>query len=72
MKPIESDWKLYSKLIPFWRDRYLQVRNRELTAILSDDGKTPTEQFWQTKERMDEEAQVLDQCLGSHSRSEPV
>lgn len=34
MNPKESDWKLYSKLIPFWRDRYLQRRNHELVAIL--------------------------------------
>ena len=69
MTPVESDWKLYSKLIPFWRDRYLTVKNREFTATLCQDGKTPTEVFWETKERVDKEAKILDQCLGRNSRS---
>lgn len=66
---LESDWKVYSKLIPVWRERYLQSKNDDLVAILSNDGKTPTERFWETKVRIDDEAKILDQFLGCHSRS---
>ena len=68
-KLLESDWKAYKRLIPSLRDRYLQRKNQKLVAILSQDGKTPTENFWQAKSLMDEQAQILHQCLGYHSRS---
>lgn len=66
---LESDWKVYSRLIPVWRDRYLQSKNNEFITILSQDDKTPTEKFWETKGRFDDEVKILDQCLGHHSRS---
>ena len=69
MTPKESDWKLYSKLVPFWRDRYLQVKNRELSASLSHEGIPPAEQFWEAKGRMDSVAGVLNEGLGHQSRS---
>ena len=45
-KPLESDWKCYTKHVPEWRERYLSRKNRELVAILSDSDKSPTERFW--------------------------
>ncbi len=69
MKPPESDWKMYRKLLPLWRDRYLQAKNQELISLLSQSGKSPTEQFWEAKTQMSEIAQLLNQCLGHTSRS---
>ena len=69
---IESDWKIYGKLIPFWRDRYLQSRNEDLHAILSEKAKSPTEKFWELKEQIDREANILNKYLGRFSRSNMV
>jgi hypothetical protein len=69
MKPLESDWKTYNKLVPLVRDRFLLGKNAELIAILSQESKTPTETFWEAKSLMDEQAEILSQCLGHHSRS---
>jgi hypothetical protein len=68
-KPHESDWKTFRKRVPEWRERYLENRNREIAAILTNSGKTPTEQFWEAEKRIDEEAQLLVDLLDGHSRS---
>ena len=40
-KPKESDWKLYSKLVPEWRDRYLERKNQEFVEIFQNEKLTP-------------------------------
>ncbi len=69
MKPLESDWKIYNELIPFWRDRFLLKKNEEIISILTRENKTQTENFWDSKALIEKQARVLDQCLGYHSRS---
>lgn len=66
---LESDWKTFRKRVPEWRERYLKTKNQQIVAILTDRDKTPTEQFWDTKKKMDEEARTLVDCLDGHSRS---
>ena len=68
-KPKESDWKTFRRRVPEWRERYLTTKNKEIIGILTDEHKTPTEQFWDAKERMKEEARILVDCLDGHSRS---
>jgi len=68
-KPKESDWKLFRKRVPEWRERYLTTKNKEIIDLLSDEAKTPTEQFWNAKKEMDEQAKILVNCLDGHSRS---
>jgi len=68
-KPLESDWKSFSKHVPNWRERYLSRKNKEIVAMLEDSRKTPTEQFWDTKQFMKDEAKILTNCLDGHSRS---
>ena len=68
--PLESDWKVYSKRIAAWRDRYLARRNAEILAILTDEARTPTAQFWDTYEKMEKEARILDDSLGRFARSQ--
>jgi hypothetical protein len=67
--PKESDWKIFRKRVPEWRERYLHIRNRDILEILTDKDKTPTEQFWGAKKKMDDEAKMLRVCLDGHSRS---
>jgi hypothetical protein len=66
---MESDWKTFRRRVPEWRERYLKIKNKEIIAVLTDEHKTPTEQFWGTMERMEKEAQILVDCLDDHSRS---
>jgi hypothetical protein len=68
-KPLESDWKMFRKRVPEWRERYLLKKNEEIIGILKNESKTPTERFWDAKEKMKEEAKVLVDCLDGHSRS---
>ena len=68
-KPLESDWKLFRKRVPEWRERYLSLKNKEIVGIFADNNKTPTEQFWDAKKKMEEEARILVDCLDGHSRS---
>ncbi|MFQ5544327.1 MAG: hypothetical protein ACE5HS_23195, partial [bacterium] len=68
-KPKESDWKTFRNRVPEWRERYLRKKNKEIIRILTDENKTPTEQFWEAKEKMEKEAKVLVDCLDGHSRS---
>ena len=70
MKPKESDWKKFKDLIPLMRDRFLLRKNEELIAVLSQEGKTPTEIFWETKERLDEYEKIIYQCFRYQSRSD--
>lgn len=68
-KPLESDWKTFKKRVPQWRERVLEKKNGEIIGILSDESKTPTERFWDAKNRMKEVAKILVDCLDGHSRS---
>ena len=68
-KPKESDWKHYSGMIEFLKERYLKEKNQKLNEILTDSGRTATDQFWDTFEEMKKEKKVLQDCLDPHSRS---
>ncbi len=67
--PKESDWKKYRKRIEEWRERYLRAKNKEIVNLLIDESETPTDRFWNAKGKMKEEAKILNDCLGYHSRS---
>ena len=44
-KPKESDWKTFQKVVPELRERYLEEKNKEIVAIFTDEGRTPTQRF---------------------------
>ena len=69
-QPLESDWKVYRKRVAEWRDRYLSRKNVEILAILTDEARMPTAQFWDTYEKMEKEARLLDDSLGRFARSQ--
>ena len=65
----ESDWKLFRKQVPAWRERYLEEKNAALRGLLDQPDQTPTTIFWQVKEFADEQARVLIHCFDGHSRA---
>ena len=65
----EADWKAYKKNVDHWRERHLEQVNARLKNALSDPNKTPTEAFWDTEEKLGEEAKVLQHCFREHKRS---
>ncbi len=69
MKPKESDWKLFRKQVPYWRERYLERKNQEIADLLTDREGTPTECFWSSLEKMKEEKHTLVECFDDHARS---
>jgi hypothetical protein len=68
-KLLESDWKTFRKLVPEWRERYLEVQNQRLAAMLVEGTNTPTERFWNAEKEMKAVARILVTCLDGHSRS---
>ena len=65
----ESDWKLFRKRVPAWRERYLEEKNAALHRLLDQPDQTPTTIFWQCKEFANEQARVLVHCFDGHSRT---
>jgi len=65
----ESDWKNYRSIVSGLRERYLCARNKELISILTRQSNTPTENFWDANERMEEIERTLRVCLDDHRRS---
>ncbi len=49
----ESDWKTFRSIVPELRERYLTEKNKEIVAIFMDEGRTPTERFWDAKKRIE-------------------
>ena len=68
-KPNESDWKQFRSMVEFLRERYLKETNQQLAQIITDTERTPTNQFWDTFEKMKKEKKILEECLDGHSRS---
>jgi len=71
-KPKESDWKTFRKVVPELRERYLAEKNKEIVSIFTDEGRTPTQQFWDARERIEKERKILESCLDGHSRSRMI
>jgi hypothetical protein len=66
---LESDWKRISKMLPFLRERYLVDQNARLVRMLTEQGKTDTDRFWDTFKEMKQQSKILVQCLSDYSRS---
>ena len=66
---MESDWKKFSAMIPFWRERYLAELNARIGRRLTDPQKTETERFWDAEKQIQKEAKTLHRCLDDISRS---
>jgi hypothetical protein len=67
--PKESDWKQFRKIVPHLRERYLKKVNEQVAALLADSERTPTEQFWDVQERIEDEEKIIMDCFDDHRRS---
>lgn len=70
MKPTKQDWKTFQASLPDFRERYLAERNKTFIAILNDDKRTPTEQFWDAYDAMKKQDKILRDCLDGYSKSD--
>ena len=66
---IESDWKLFKKQLPVWRENFLAKVNKKLADILSDASLNETDRFWKVKGTCDQRAKVLCTCFDDIRRS---
>jgi len=69
MKPTKQDWKIFQDSLPNFRERYLTERNKTFIAMLNDDKRTATEQYWDTYDAMKKEGKILRDCLDGISKS---
>jgi len=70
MKPSKGDWKLFQESLSEYRESYLAERNKTFIAILNDEKRTPTEQFWDTYNAMKKQEKILRDCLDGFSKSD--
>ena len=66
---LESDWKKIGKMLPFLRERYLVNQNARLVRMLTEQGKTDADRFWDTLKEMKQQSKILVQCFDGYSRS---
>ena len=66
--PTKSDWKTFQAILPELRERYLEKKNREIASLLSEPGKTSTERFWASEEKIRKEAKILKGCLDGYTK----
>ena len=69
---MEKDWKLFRKIVPDLRERYLKDKNKKIKKMLESEGKSETERFWEAKVKIEKERNILVDCLDGHSRSKLV
>lgn len=69
---MELDWKIFKGNIPKWREQYISIKNKEIISVLTEKNKTPTEQFWKSKENMNKTSRILSDCFDELSRSEMI
>lgn len=67
-EPTKSDWKIFRAMLPELRERYLDMTNREIASLLSEPGKTSTERFWASEEKIRKEVKILKACLDGYTK----
>ena len=65
----ESDWIIFSNLVPDLRERRLQRTNQAIASLLSAPDRSGTERFWNAAERIKTEEMLLHDCLDNLNRS---
>lgn len=69
MDSLASDWKLFNKYLPTWRENYLEKINRHIIEVFTNDKLSNTEKFWKVKKVMDDKEKILTDCFDNYSRS---
>ena len=57
-KTTESDWKLFKKLLPIWRERYFGYLVQEYKKILDKD-ELSSDKFWDLSKKMSKDKEII-------------
>lgn len=67
--PAEKDWKLFRKKLPGWQENYMNRLNKEYMEILSQEGKNPSDIFWELDSRIKHDKKMTGVVVHDMSRS---
>ena len=65
----EKDWKLFRKKLPGWQEDYMNRLNKEYMEILSQEGKNPSDIFWELNDRIKDDKKQTGVIASRVSRS---
>lgn len=68
--PAEKDWKLFRKKLPEWQENCMNRLNKEYMEILSQEGKDPSDIFWELDSRMKRDKKLTGVVAHDMSRSQ--
>jgi len=68
--PAEKDWKLFRKKLPEWQENYMNRLNKEYMEILSQEGKNPSDIFWELDSRIKHDRKLTGVVVHDMSRSQ--
>lgn len=67
--PAERDWKLFRKKLPKWQEDFMNRLNKEYMEILSQEGKNPSDIFWELDGRIKHDKRLTGVVIHDMSRS---
>lgn len=65
----ERDWKLFRKKLPGWQEDFMNRLNKEYIEILSQEGKNPSDIFWELENRIKRDKKLMGVMARDMSRS---
>ena len=65
----EKDWKLFRKKLPGWQEGCMNRLNKEYVEILSQEGKNPSDIFWELEGRIKRDKKLTGVIVHDMSRS---
>lgn len=65
----EKDWKLFRKKLPDWQEDCMNRLNKEYMEILSQEGKNPSDIFWELDSRLKRDKNLTGVIARDMSRS---
>jgi len=68
-RPAERDWKLFRKKLPDWQENFMNRLNKEYMEILSQEGKNPSDIFWELDGRIKHDKKLTGVVVHDMSRS---
>lgn len=66
----EKDWKLFRKKLPEWQENCMNQLNKEYIEILSQEGKNPSDIFWELDSRIKHDKRLTGVMVHDMSRSQ--
>lgn len=66
----EKDWRLFRKKLPEWQENCMNRLNKEYMEILSQEGKNPSDIFWELDSRMKHDKKLTGVVARDMSRSQ--